>query len=316
MSARVFHVFLLVAATLLLASFSTPARGEPARWRAVMVVDMRTSETDIARTHRRMEHEVVERHGRQISLKRFARKAALDSQPDIPPTILLVQSDDREVVLANWWPGLVDRALDEWGLVVLNAPQPVLCVPDPSGGTAWQANPWDVIALSEPRFLRRAGQVTSVEDLDDDGEVDLLMLNSAWEATDLFSRAGAPAVWVFCQVREGRLEPDVARTRVWAEAEIDRLDATIRELIAAGPGGRPARLQTAVDDPLLKAILERYLYRLGLGEGRAARVELDKALRHRHRGLFYFTDPDARTSPPPLLCFPVETILEELDLAE
>ena len=157
----------------------------------------------------------------------------------------------------------------------VNAGAAVLCLPNPSGGNAWRANPWFVV-LQDP--LELLGQVSGVGDVDDDGSIDLVVADDIWEdGWSQLSHAGAPGATVFCGVKDGALVLDRQKTDGWAWRELSRLNAKIREMRPKAAAAM-ARGESA-DADLFGAILSKFLYYRALNLIDSGWEELKKDLR-------------------------------------
>ena len=138
----------------------------------------------------------------------------------------------------------------------INAGAPVLCLPNPSGGNAWQANPWFVVLLDPLKLL---GQVSWVADKNGDGLQDLVVVDDIWEICwpQLF-HAGAPAPAVFYHIENGALAVDQKKTDGWAWHEIGMLNAKILQM-RPNAAAAMARGESA-DTDLFSSILTKFLY--------------------------------------------------------
>jgi len=123
----------------------------------------------------------------------------------------------------------------------------ILCLPNPSGGNGWRANPWFVVQADPLKLL---GQVSRVVDIDGDETEELVVVDDIWESYwPLFGHAGAPGASVFYRVLDGALVVDKQATETWASREIAELDAQIQEAHSKATSGVP-----------LSTILTKFLY--------------------------------------------------------
>ena len=203
-----------------------------------------------------------------------------EPQPEIVPSKfgfedLYVVRDVDEVVYIKKDAGLRHLDLTFLFLPRHAAGAPVLCLPNPSGGNAWRANPWFVV-LRDP--LRLLGQVSWVGDVNGDEIQDLVVVDDIWECCwPQLSHAGAPGARVFYHVENGTLAVDQQKTDGWAWHEIGMLNEKILQMrpdaAAAMAGGESG------DEDLFSSILKKFLYYRVLNLIDSGWVELKKDLR-------------------------------------
>jgi hypothetical protein len=157
----------------------------------------------------------------------------------------------------------------------MNAGAPVLCLPNPSGGNAWRANPWFVV-FQDP--LKLLGQVSGVGDVDGDNFQELVVVDDIWEIYwPQLGHGGAPGATVLYHVENGALAVDQQKTDGWAWQVISRLNAKILEMrpnaAAAIASGKSA------DANLFSSILEKFLYYRTVNRINTGWEELRKDLR-------------------------------------
>jgi hypothetical protein len=204
-----------------------------------------------------------------------------EPQPEIVPSkfgtedLYVVRNVDKVVYIKK------DAGLRHLDLTFLFLPTnaagaPVLCLPNPSGGNGWRANPWFVV-LRDP--LKLLGQVSWVGDMNGDEIQDLVVVDDIWESGwPQLSHAGAPRAAVFYHVENGALAVDQQKTNGWAWHEISMLNEKILQM-RPNAAAAMARGDDAGDNPFFSSILEKFLYYRVLNRVDSGWVELKKDLR-------------------------------------
>jgi hypothetical protein len=200
-----------------------------------------------------------------------------EPQPEIMPEkfmaedLYIVRKDNQVVYIkkdANF------RHLD-LTFLPMNAGAPVLCLPNPSGGNAWRANPWFVV-LQDP--LKLLGQVSRVDDVNGDGSQDLVVTDSIWESCwPQLSHVGAPSATIFYHVRNGGLAVVQQKTSAWAWHKLSTLNEQILEMRPEAAAAM-ARGESA-NEGLFSSILAKFLCYRVLNLVDSGWVELKKDLR-------------------------------------
>ena len=162
-----------------------------------------------------------------------------EKQPDFPPQAfynedLYVVRNGKDVLYVKKQAFRNPRITFE----PLDAGAPVVCLPDPSGGNGWRANP-SFVVLRDP--LKLLGQVSGVDDLDGDGERELVVVDDVWEGgLSYLSHAGAPGAAVVLCVENEKLVLDRAKTSDWAWKQLSLLNKRIAELQPAATSAMTA----------------------------------------------------------------------------
>jgi len=132
--------------------------------------------------------------------------------------------------------------------------EPMLCIQDGSGGNAWNANPIHIISLSEKYFLKNVGDVSSIYDIDSNGEDELITYDDIWEL-EFLCHANAPGARVFWRVKDGMLVHATEKYMKYYNQEIERIAKEIRDFSIEIP--------TENSERFLSLILQQFLiYRL------------------------------------------------------
>jgi hypothetical protein len=193
---------------------------------------------------------------------------------------------------------------------------PIVCIRDPSGGNAWNANPWYVVSLQQRSFLKKVGKVAQIRDYDGDGTEDLIRYEDIWEGgLGWFCHAGAPAAIICYRVEDGRLVRDAARNAQRWKSEIDQFDARIRVETEKVLMEGQVEIAEPIDSGLLHSILSKFLRFRLLDELEKGWQELHNDLGHRDEQYFFFTYSDAKRddAEPETRKFPVQRIEEAIE---
>jgi hypothetical protein len=251
-----------------------------------------------------------------ILLELYKRKDELQDFHRLAEFVVRISSGGCQVLLP------IESALYE---PMFGAPQgyclpdldpPIICIPDPSGGNGWNANPWYVVSLEQQSFLKKVGKVARVGDYDGDGTEDLIRYEDIWEGgLEWFCHAGAPGAIICYRVEDGRLVRDAARNAQRWKSEIDRFDARIRVESEKVSVDGQVEIVEPIDSDLLRVILGKFLRFRLLDEIEKGWQELHNNLRHRDEQYFFFTYSDAKRddAEPKTRKFPVQRIEEAVE---
>jgi hypothetical protein len=114
---------------------------------------------------------------------------------NIPKSIVVIDAKRNGSIKI---PLLSPRFLDKISYFIPKTVEPMLCIQDGAGGNAWNANPVHIISLSQEHFLKNAGDVSYVCDIDSDGEEELITFDDIWEGgLGFLCHAEAPRVKIF-----------------------------------------------------------------------------------------------------------------------
>lgn len=167
--------------------------------------------------------------------------------------------------------------------------EPVLCVSNPSGGNAWNGNPWYLVSLDPDSFLKCPGRAARVMDIDSDGKDDLIWYDDTFEnGLEWFCHTSAPGAVIFYRVEEGRVVPDSRRNAEYRREQIRDFDERIHKLRSSIVKDGNVQVGKPKESRLLGIILMKFLrYRL-LGKQDRAWYELGRDLRFRDDDYFFF----------------------------
>ncbi len=244
------------------------------------------NEKDFSSFYYRQLHDSTSFTGKQINITFYTlNQDSLLSHPMpiLPDLVVSVQSDGQEtrVPISGYWP----RDGISW--MIPKVKPSVLCVYTPSGGNAWNANPYQVFSLiftkKNSLALTHLGQITDAIDIDKDGTDDLIRYEDVWElGLGYLSHAGCPGAIVFLRIAGNKTVEDVVNHQDYYNAEIQKIENKIKSYSIE----RPAKM----NDALLSLILEKFLiYRL-LGKIKTGWSAFEKDIRHYDKHVFYLNN--------------------------
>ena len=212
----------------------------------------------------------------KISLYNLKREDLIDYD-NIPKSIVVIDVEGNgslKIALLSPQP------LDKIPYFIPKTRKPMLCIQDGAGGNAWNANPIQIISLSQEHFLKNAGNVSDVRDIDSDGEDELITYDDIWESgLDFLCHAEAPIAEIFWRIKDSTLVRDTKTNIKYYHEEIKRIDKEIRDFSAKIPNENNERL--------LSLVLQQFLvYRL-IGEIDQGWDEFKQNIKHYDNQFFY-----------------------------
>lgn len=172
---------------------------------------------------------------------------------NIPKSIVVIDAKRNGSIKI---PLLSLRPLDKIPYFIPKTRKSMVCIQDGAGGNAWNANPIQIILFSQDHFLKNAGDVSDVRDVDSDGKDELITYDDIWEnGLGFLCHADSPGAKIFWRIMNGILVRDAETNMKYCHEEIKRIAKEIRDFPAEIPNGNSERL--------LSLILQQFLmYRL------------------------------------------------------